>query len=305
MHEHVTNYLTAYCHGELGPEESCKVAHHLRQCPQCRVEYDEMRFAVHCAEHLVKVEAPEGLWKQIDAALDDPRQVAKARSERRNWWAWLEWFDMAPSWATLAAACATLVFGIWLGARVMRPVTTRTGSSQASRVQQASVLPVVFDLGAYLAPIQAAPRAESYDVVTSAPPRFQACEKKTLLDLGLAHVLERISPLDGFELHQTRFQDYEGQRVVQLVYSGAGEAFSVFVGPSPVQFRFGQEYSYETVVGGIPTRKVDCPYQKSYAFAGGQRKFVIISKSLDEERALQVMQFFLNAELISAQDRSR
>lgn len=298
MQDHVTSYLTAYCHGELGPEESCKVAHHLRQCPACRVEYDEMRFAVHCGEHLVKVEAPEGLWKQIDAALDDPCQLAQARVERRNWWAWL---DLAPSWVTLAGACAMLVFGIWLGARVMRPVTTLTAANQAANAQPASMMPVIFDLGAYLAPIQAAPRAESYEVVTSAPPRFQACEKKTLLDLGLSHVLEHISPLEGFELHQTRFQDYEGQRVVQLVYSGAGEAFSVFVGPRQVQFRFGQEYSYATVVGGIPARKVDCPYQKSYAFEGGHRKFVIISKSLDEKRALEVMQFFLNAELLSAQ----
>ncbi len=298
MQDHVTNYLTAYCHGELGPEESCKVAHHLRHCSQCCVEYDEMRFAVHCGEHLVKVQAPEGLWKQIEAALDDPRQLVKAKTEGRNWWGWL---DLAPSWATLAAACATLVFGIWLGARVLRPAVTRTVENRAARVNEASVMPVIFDLGAYLTPIQAAPRTESYDVVTSAPPRFQACEKKTLLALGLAHVLERVSPLEGFELHQTRFQDYQGQRVVQLVYSGAGEAFSVFVGPSEVEFRFGQEYSYDSVVGGIPTRKVDCPYQKSYAFAGGHRKFVIVSKSLDEKRALGVMQFFLNAELLSAQ----
>lgn len=299
VQEHVTDFLTAYCHGELGPEESCRVAHHLRVCAPCRVAYDEIRFAVHCGEHLTKVEAPKELWHRMEAALDDPERVARASALRApRWWTWL---DFSPSWPTVAAACATLVLGIVLGMRMMRPATPSAVAREANRVEHAGVVPVYFDLGNYLAPIQAAPRTESYDAVVSAPPQFQACQKKTLLALGLTHVLERISPLHGFELHNTRIQNYQQHEVVQLVYSGAGEAFSVFVGPRDVEFKFGQEYSYETMVGGIKTRKVDCPYQKSYAFAGSQRKFVIISKSLDEKRALEVMQFFLNAELIAAQ----
>ena len=301
LHDHVTEYLTAYCHGELGPDDSCRVAHHLRVCAKCRVQYDEARFTVTCAEHLVKVPAPENLWNSIEAALDDPQRVARAAAPEPRWRAWL---DLVPSWPVLGAACATLLIGVLIGASVLAPSgqappRTARNSGVSSAVRTASLMPV--DLGNYLAPIQATPRAESYDVVTSAPPNFQACEKKTLLKLGLAHVLERVSPLEGFELHNTRFQDYEGRGVVQLVYTGAGEAFSVFVGPRDVEFKFGQEYSYETAVGGIPTQKVDCPYQKSYAFAGGQRKYVIISKSLNDERALQVMQFFLNADYMAAQ----
>lgn len=295
MQEHVTNYLTAYCHGELGSDESCRVAHHLRICGPCRAAYEETRFSVSCGEHLVKVEAPEDLWNQIESALDDPQRLARITAARApRWWA----FGFAPSWPEVAAVCATLVIGIWLGARVLRPTQPPRTARNPDSTQQAGLVPVLFDLGSYLGPIQAAPRTESYDVVTSAPPQFQSCEKKMLLALGLTHVLERVSPIEGFELHNTRFQEYQGRKVVQLVYSGAGEAFSVFVGPHDVEFKFGQEYSYDTVVGGIPTRKVDCPYQKSYAFGGSQRKYVIVSKSLDEARALEVMQFFLNAEMI-------
>ena len=300
LQEHVTNYLTAYCHGELGADDSCRVAHHLRACAKCRAEFEEVRFSVTCGEHLVKVQAPEGLWNQIEGALADPARLAKAAAPPPRWHVLL---DFVPSWPVAVAACATLVLGVFVGVRMQNssgPGSKGTffGNGTSRSVQTAQLLPV--DLGAYLAPIQATPRAESYDVVTSAPPKFEPCEKKTLLDLGLTHVLEHVSPLEGFQLRSTRFQDYDGRRVVQIVYAGAGEAFSVFVGPRDVEFRFGQEHSYQTALGGIPTTKVDCPYQKSYAFAGGQRKFVIISKSLDEQRALQVMQFFLNAELISA-----
>ena len=301
LHEHVTEFLTAYCHGELGADESCRVAHHLRVCAQCRVEYDEIRFAVHCGEHLTKVEAPEGLWNQVEAALDDPERMAHASALRApRWW---KWFDFSPSWPTVAAACVTLVLGIFLGIRLTRPEEPARRAGETNRVASAGLVPVYFDLESYLTPIQAAPRTESYDAVVSAPPRFQACQKKTLLALGLTHVLEHVSPLEGFELSHSRIQNYQEHEVVQLVYSGAGEAFSVFVGPRDVEFRFGQEYSYETMVGGIKTRKVDCPYQKSYGFAGTQRKYVIVSKSLDQERALKVIQFFLNSDALEIAGR--
>jgi hypothetical protein len=290
-HDHVTELLTAYCHGELGAEESCRVARHLRVCASCRVEFDEARFAVHCGEHLTRVEAPAGLWQQIEAALDDPRQAARVSGWRESrWWSWLE---SSPWWSTVAAACATLVLGIFLGMRWMRPPQPLAPSPDSSRFAHAGDTPVYMDLAAYLGPIQAAPRAESYDAVVSAPPQFQACQKTTLLSLGLTHVLE-LSPLEGFTLASTRIQNYQDREVVQLVYSGAGEAFSVFVGPRDVEFRFGQESAYDTMVGGIKTRELDCPYQKSYAFSGPQRKYVVVSKSLDQERALSVMQFFLN-----------
>lgn len=298
LREHMTDYLAAYCHGELGQDDSCRVAHHLRVCPECRAAYDQTRFTVLCGEHLVKTAAPEGLWNQIEAALDHPQQLAFAREPR-----WRAWRDFAPSWPMVAAACAALLIGVWFGVRYVNPPRARdlNVARESAPVQQAGILPVRVDLSSYLGPIQAAPRAESYDAVTSAPPKFQACEKKTLLALGLSHVLERHAAIEGFELNNTRIQNYQDRRVVQLVYSGAGEAFSVFVGPRDVEFRFGQEHSYDTVVGGIKTRKVDCPYQKSYAFAGNDRKYVIISKSLDEARALKVMQFFLTGEIMAAQ----
>jgi hypothetical protein len=300
--EHVSEFLTAYCHGELGADASHRVAVHLRQCARCRAEYEEMRFAVHAGEHLTPVSAPEGLWDSITAALDDPQQVARAAGEREP--GWRGWRELLPTWPVVATACATLLLGVWLGYRFVRPqslaplIAATPGVRTDLVPSHAGLAPVYYDLSSYLGPIQAAGRVESYSVITRALPQFTQCAKKTLLDLGLENVLERTSPLEGFELQSHRLHDYEDRKVVQLVYAGGGEAFSVFVGPSDVEFKFGQEYSYETTVGGIRCRKVDCPYQRSYAFGQNSRKYVIVSKSLDDKRALAVMQYFLNAEAV-------
>ena len=65
--------------------------------------------------------------------------------------------------------------------------------------------------------------------------------------------------------------------------------------PRTVKFTFGDEYLIDATVGGIRCRKVDCPYQRTYEFKGANR-FVLVSKSLDEERSAAIMRYFLKAE---------
>jgi hypothetical protein len=68
--KHAAKQLSAYCHGELGAEETRRVAEHLLVCERCRREYDEIRLGVLLAESLPEVSAPAEMWGEIEALLD-------------------------------------------------------------------------------------------------------------------------------------------------------------------------------------------------------------------------------------------
>jgi len=74
--KHVSSLTSAYCHDELSPEESRRVAEHLIDCERCRGEFEEVRFGIRLAAQLPLVEAPDSLWRGIEIALDrDGRPV--------------------------------------------------------------------------------------------------------------------------------------------------------------------------------------------------------------------------------------
>ena len=290
MFGHAKHLLSAYCHGQLSPDESCWVARHVRECVRCRMEYERVRLGVDLAEQIGTVPAPESLWSGIEAALDNPAQLPAAEPPRSGIWKWLGFRN---AWPAMAAACATLVLGLWMGHSLTNPPPDG-GSVAGGGPELLAPLPQ-FSLASYVDPVQAAPRAESIRAITTAPPEFQPCEKERLTSLGLARVLEE-RPLPGFDLLEQRIHDYRGKPVTQFVYSSEdGQAFSVFVAPRQVRFSFGDEYMTEATVGGIRCRKVDCPYQRTYEFEGANR-FVLVSKALDEERSAAIMRYFLKAE---------
>lgn len=68
--KHVSLLTSAYCHDELTPEESRRVAEHLVNCRRCRDEFEEVRFGARLAAQLPLVPAPESLWRGIETALD-------------------------------------------------------------------------------------------------------------------------------------------------------------------------------------------------------------------------------------------
>jgi len=68
--KHVSNLTSAYCHDELSPAESRRVAEHLIGCPRCRSEYEEVKFGAMLAAQLPLIEAPDSLWRGIEIALD-------------------------------------------------------------------------------------------------------------------------------------------------------------------------------------------------------------------------------------------
>src|SRR5258705_9747344 len=67
--KHVTKNLSAYCQGELTPEESRQFAEHLISCSQCRKEFEEIKLGIKLAEQLPQLSAPEHLWTELEPLL--------------------------------------------------------------------------------------------------------------------------------------------------------------------------------------------------------------------------------------------
>lgn len=98
--KHVTRDSSAYCHGELPAEESRRFAEHIISCAKCRREFEEIKLGVKLAEQLPQLEAPESLWKGIEARLAcESRNLPRKRFSRLR----------------VGAIAAVLVMGVALG----------------------------------------------------------------------------------------------------------------------------------------------------------------------------------------------
>ncbi|HEX7773084.1 MAG TPA: zf-HC2 domain-containing protein, partial [Pyrinomonadaceae bacterium] len=66
---HVTNDISAYCHGELSNEESKQFAEHLISCVGCRTKFEEVKLGIKLAEQLPQLSAPDYLWRDLESLL--------------------------------------------------------------------------------------------------------------------------------------------------------------------------------------------------------------------------------------------
>src|ERR1051326_4743056 len=67
--KHVTKFSSAYCDDQLPPQINKKVAAHLLACPSCHADFDEVKLGVKFASQLQLVSAPEVMWPEIAAQL--------------------------------------------------------------------------------------------------------------------------------------------------------------------------------------------------------------------------------------------
>ena len=109
---HVTEYLSSYCHGELSDSESRRVAEHLIGCARCRVEFEEVKFGVKLAEQLPIVPAPDAIWSGIESSLTQPRAANVVDLPRRSF--------VKPAAIAIAAGLVLLVLGGFLLSRYRR-----------------------------------------------------------------------------------------------------------------------------------------------------------------------------------------
>lgn len=81
--KHVSSLTSAYCHDELSPAQSRRVAEHLIRCRRCRGEFEEVKFGISLAAQLPTMTAPDSLWRGIEVALDREGQPALTSGQRR------------------------------------------------------------------------------------------------------------------------------------------------------------------------------------------------------------------------------
>ena len=105
--KHVSSLTSAYCHDELSPEQSRRVAEHLIGCPRCRAEFEEIKFGARLAAQLPLVEAPDSLWHKTEIALNrDGREVPTRQRGR------IIPFLMQPRFALPSLALVVLVIAV-------------------------------------------------------------------------------------------------------------------------------------------------------------------------------------------------
>jgi len=110
--KHVSNLTSAYCHDELSPEHSRRVAEHLISCRHCRGEFEEVKFGARLAAQLPLIEAPDSLWDGLESALDLAGRTPQTLPRRR-----ILPIRIQPRLALVSLALVALVIGfaaLWL-----------------------------------------------------------------------------------------------------------------------------------------------------------------------------------------------
>lgn len=108
--KHVSEELSAYCHGEVRPKDSKRIAEHLIGCQTCRAEYEEVKLGVRFAERLPQLEAPDSIWAALELQLDKQNGRPQLTIVKgRNSGAFIRW-------PRLAAIAAGLILALGLGA---------------------------------------------------------------------------------------------------------------------------------------------------------------------------------------------
>lgn len=275
---HVVQDLSPFCHGLLPPEEAQRVSEHLHACRSCRAEYEEIRFGMALAGHLLPVSAPEGLWEAIEAKWREQTRPGAVPAVRRR-----HLLSTRAGWVLSSAASVLSLAAILIGhfPRVHRPEHPAPSAAQV-------------DLGEYLRSVQAASPENGFQAVSSAAPRFVSWDQREALQLaGLS--LSSVDAPPGCRLLAHRVLNLRGARAVQFVYASRQDSFCVFVAPREARFFLGSESAVDTEVEGIFCQKLDCPKQESYLFGEGNFHCVLVSKSLDRRQAAAVMRYFISA----------
>lgn len=93
---HISRQLAPHVDGLLQPPEAERVERHLRACPGCRAEYEQVRLGMALVENLPAVEAPDSIWPALEVALQE------GRSQPTRAVPWMRWAFAAAAVLVLA-----------------------------------------------------------------------------------------------------------------------------------------------------------------------------------------------------------
>jgi hypothetical protein len=128
--KHVSNLTSAYCHDELSPAQSRRVAEHLISCRSCRDDFEEIKFGARLAAQLPLIAAPDSMWRGIEIALDHDRRPVLTPERRRPFSLFFK-----PRFALTSLALIVLVAviaALWIGRRPGSPVARQPASNRST-----------------------------------------------------------------------------------------------------------------------------------------------------------------------------
>jgi hypothetical protein len=139
---HISRRLAAFVDGELNAQDATRVARHIEQCARCRADVEHVRSAKAMLEQLPVVEAPDAIWKSIEAAQREKRTPRTSPGRR---WRGPRW--PVPGWPLALGTTAALVLVAMLSWRLAHQTGTRwtvvslsglpaAGSTQIRRTSQ-------------------------------------------------------------------------------------------------------------------------------------------------------------------------
>jgi predicted anti-sigma-YlaC factor YlaD len=85
LRRHVSRQIAAHLDGQLAPPKAQQVELHLRQCPRCQAEHEQIRWGMEMVEHLPSVEAPAAIWSSIETAFQENRSRQAPAILRWRW----------------------------------------------------------------------------------------------------------------------------------------------------------------------------------------------------------------------------
>ncbi len=112
---HINKKLSAYLHGELPQDDARRAREHLLGCQQCRAEYEEIKFGEQMVAQLVREQAPDSLWNELEMAMDGGNAIHRRGAERAEATRRKAWFAI-PVFRFTAVTVTLLLIGaaFWL-----------------------------------------------------------------------------------------------------------------------------------------------------------------------------------------------
>jgi anti-sigma factor RsiW len=271
---HPHRRLSAYLDGELDPQADRDVRSHLEKCPACRRRHDRIAAGARWAEILPSAPAPDQLLGQIERRFWTPEPAAgwgRRLSAKRL------------GWALAATAVVAILLAILEGGR------SKTAS---------------LELRGYFAEVAQARAARLAPTIAAAPSGFTSVPKAHAFRQAGLELAPPGQPLQGFDLVAHRARPMLGADATELVYSGGGEAFSLFVAPKSMPLRPAAADLAETRVGGSLCHKLEPSCATVVWFSGGRFQCVLVSTFDDPRKISAVIDYFRAAHDAESRRRS-
>ncbi len=136
--KHVTKNLSAYCHGEVTPDQSRQIAEHLLSCNRCRQQFEEIKLGVKLAERLPQLAAPDSLWLNLQSRLAAENNKSRVEATKEPGWSFKFW---RPSLVGVAAALVLTagLVAVWFYSRESRPFWEVARVNGAPKIGSSSI----------------------------------------------------------------------------------------------------------------------------------------------------------------------